>query len=154
VTSPSELLDKDAIGAVLVRYCHLLDTRGFASLAGEVFSADASFGDERGSWRGGREIAARIEAAMRPFEGTAHVLGNVVIDVEGDAASSSASITAWHWLHETAPQGAGRPADWVMVGAYRDRLVREARGWRICQRRFERIGPGLVAVGRPPKLER
>lgn len=153
MTSPSELLDKDAIAAVLVRYCHLLDTRGFASLAGEVFSEDAVFANEGGGWRGGREIAARIEVAMRPFEGTAHVLGNVVIDVEGGAAASSASITAWHWLRETAQGGASRPADWVMVGAYRDRLVREARGWRICQRRIERIGPGLVAVGRQPELE-
>src|SRR5262245_9560956 len=80
VTSPSDLLDKDAIAAVLVRYCHLLDTRGFTSLAGEVFSEGAVFAHEGAGWQGGGEIAARIEVAMRPFEGTAHVLGNVVID--------------------------------------------------------------------------
>lgn len=153
MTSPAELADKDAIAAILVRYCHLLDTCGFARLADEVFGEDAVFAHERGGWRGSREIAARIEVAMRPFEGTAHVLGNLAIEVDGDAAASSASITAWHWLHETAQRGASRPADWVMVGAYRDRLVREARGWRIRERRFERIGPGLVALGRQPRLE-
>ena len=145
--------EREAIRGVLVAYCHRLDTRRFASLEKGVFAPDAVFANERGGWSGAAEIARRIERAMQPFEGTAHLLSNEVIEVRGDEADSFAYLTAWHWLRETASAGPGRPADWVMVGAYRDRWVRLDAGWRIRHRDVELVGPGLSGLGRQPRLD-
>jgi ketosteroid isomerase-like protein len=147
-----EAQDREEISALLIDYCFALDRREFSRLASDVFSDNASFGGGGTNWNGARQIAKRIEGTFADFDGTAHMLNNVHIELDGDRASSVAYITAWHWLKQTPPGRPGSAADWVMVAAYRDQHIRTQRGWRIVRRRFENIAPSNVGIGEMPKL--
>ena len=145
--------DREAISSLLIDYCFALDRREFSRLVTDVFAPDASFGGNGANWIGAQQIAERIEGTFSGFEGTAHMLSNVDISVDGDRASSLAYITAWHWLKRTPPGPAGRAADWVLVAAYRDQQIRTEVGWRISRRDFENIAPSNSGIGEMPKLE-
>ena len=141
------LLDREAIRDLLAHYCFCLDAGQPARLADEVFTEDGVDDHGLGEWRGRNSIRAGFVEVMSRFEGTAHVLGNVRIDIDGDEARSSAYVSAWHWL---AGGSRDRPADFLVVGVYLDRLRHEPTGWRIAYRRFRPLGPSVLAAGRLP----
>ena len=147
------LEDRQTLNDLLIDYCVALDRREFSRLVSDVFAPDATFAGNGAKWIGAPQIAERIEGTFAAFEGTAHMLSNVRIDVEGDRASSLAYITAWHWLKRTPPGPAGRAADWALVAAYRDVHVRTEAGWRISRREFENVAPSTSGIGEMPKLE-
>ena len=118
------LLDREAIRDLLAHYCFCLDAGQPARLADEVFTEDGVDDHGLGEWRGRNSIRTGFVEVMSRFEGTAHVLGNVRIDIDGDQARSSAYVSAWHWL---AGGSRDRPADFLVVGVYLDRLRHERR---------------------------
>jgi hypothetical protein len=140
--------DHDAIEDVLLRYCYLVDVaREPRRLGEEVFTADAVDNHGVGPWRGREEIGEKQAEVIARFSGTAHVLTNVRIEVDGDTAHSHSYVTAWHWLAESE---AGAPADFVVVGTYVDDLQRTPEGWRISYRRFRPLGRAVLAIGELP----
>lgn len=143
------MTDREQIQETVLAYATCIDRREPAALAAEVFAPDAEVNLGYGTWTSAEQTAREIGAELDEFEGTAHVLTNHRIAVEGDAAKSSVYVTAWHW--DAGNEGdPDRGADWVTVGVYVDRLERLAQGWRITNRRFIRLGPSAIALGTLP----
>jgi ketosteroid isomerase-like protein len=137
---------------VLDHYCHCIDTGKPELLTDEVFAHDAVDDHHFAVWRGRDEIREAFTQIVGRFAGTAHVLGNTRVHVDGDTAHSRAYVTAWHWL----PGGdeIRAPADFVVLGAYHDELRRDAPGWRIIHRRFRPLGRSALGAGTyPPFLD-
>jgi hypothetical protein len=147
--------DRVAINDLLIHYGYCIDTAQPERLD-EVFSAsvEANYGyGEGGEWHGVEELIAGIAAQVETFEGTAHMISNVRVTVDGDEARSTAYVSGWHWL-KGAASGPERPADFLFTGVYVDKLRREEAGWRIIRRRFRRLGPTALTVGAIPDYMR
>ncbi|MEO7161047.1 MAG: nuclear transport factor 2 family protein [Polaromonas sp.] len=123
-----QLLLERELHLVLVRYARLCDERDW-SLIDQVFSADAS------ASYGGRALPDRaaILAMLRNNLGgcgpTQHLLGNLEVEVTGDAVTSRIEVRASH-------RGTGDQQDqtYDCMGHYQDRWTRTAQGWRIAHR--------------------
>lgn len=127
LASGSELAD---IRAVMELYGFAVDTQRW-HLFDRVFIPDVD-----ANW-GGSAIWNDIEVFKRDFadyhdqfDGTHHVMTNIIADVQGDRATS---VTYGHWLLEKL--GAPGGDIWRGEGWYDDELVRTADGWRISRRR-------------------
>ncbi len=55
-----EYHDQQAIEALLIHYCFILDQRRFGELETSIFSCDARFGEGATNWQGAAEIAQHI----------------------------------------------------------------------------------------------
>lgn len=137
------LAERQAIIDLLHHYCSCVDRQEIDRLADEVYTEDAVDDHGFGVWRGREQIRRAFASFMPRYAATAHVIGNARVEFDGDQASSTAYVTAWHWLADSGHD----EADFVMVGVYRDQLRRIADGWRISHRRFRRIGPAPAALG-------
>ncbi len=131
------VLDERAIGATLTQYCRAVDDRRFDHVA-------ALFTDDARLHTMGRTLAGR--AAIREFFGpmpdaapsrpaSAHVLSNVVVELDGDAA-----IAESDWMMLTREESGATVI--ALAGRYRDRLERVGDRWRIAER-------SVVALARP-----
>ena len=138
-----------AITKLLAQYSFLIDTRRPADVATEVFTPDAVLHYSMGNIAGKDAIAEMSSQSLKLLSGSMHFLGNMSIDIGGDAAASRTYYQSWHWLAETDVLGPLRPVDFVFVGYYSDRLVRTAQGWRIQERTVRRLGPSPVGIGMP-----
>ena len=109
----------------LARFAEVVDARAWDRL-GEVFAPDAVtvYGEFRS------EGIASIEEHFRRFLGrcgpSQHLLGNIEVTVDGDAARSRASVLA---SHRSADRDDGR--EFVAYGGYDTVWRREASGWRV-----------------------
>ncbi|MEV0366822.1 nuclear transport factor 2 family protein [Nocardia fusca] len=125
--------DREAIADTVNRYTYALDDRDW-DLLDEVFAPDsvARYGAaEAPTVRGRAEIVAMIRSFLDRCGPSQHLLGNHVIDVDGDTATSTCKARVLHI-------GAGERATitYECMGVYRDRLSRSAQGWRIVERTF------------------
>jgi len=123
-----ELLDKNAIEQVLIRYCDAADTAD-ESLMRSVFHIDGT--DEHAGMFSGTidELAPKMAQMHKKFSFTQHLVSNIVIAVENDSASSRCKITAHHRYEQQ-----GKPYHLVAVGRYIDRFEKRKGEWRIAHR--------------------
>ncbi len=123
------LLDRQAIADVLVRYCFALDDRSWEQLS-TCFSPDARLSyDAAGlDWMDFDRFLSGPAKMLAALTSTQHLLGNVVVAVTGDLASSRSYVQGTHVDAEGDIFTTG--------GFYEDQFVRTADGWRISQRRF------------------
>lgn len=137
-----DLLDRDAIREVLARYAHSVDRRDLDGVAA-CFTADAAYRGSLGV--GSIEVAlTALRERMAQYASTMHFIGNQLIDVAGDRATSETYAIAYHQLQRED----GRRN--MAVGVrYLDDLLRTKDGWRICRRevklewqRFDELLPG------------
>ena len=121
------LLDKAAIRDVLARYAHSVDRRDLDGVA-SCFTRDASYKGSLGE--GSIEVALRaLRERMAQYASTMHFIGNQLIDVRGDGATSETYAIAYHQLRLDEERKN------MAVGVrYLDTLLRTADGWRICHR--------------------
>ncbi|MBV7265309.1 nuclear transport factor 2 family protein [Erythrobacter ani] len=123
------LADRIAIEEVLARYCRGIDRCDADELA-RVFTDDAEidYGD------GPKPVDATIDGLMAGLGAmrlTQHNIGNVLCDVDGDAARAETYCVALHIL----PGTDGEPdVELVVGGRYLDRLVKSDGRWRIANR--------------------
>jgi hypothetical protein len=139
------LLDERAIVRVALRYCSTIDSKDWAGLA-DVFVADAT-ADLGGAATlvGLPAITEHIRLALQHLDASQHLVGNHVVEVDGDSATHSCSLQAQHVLRRAE---GGR--NFLVGGTYSDRLMRTADGWRIVHRRLSVVwSDGNRAVGRP-----
>jgi uncharacterized protein (TIGR02246 family) len=122
------LVDRQEIADLCVRYTSALDTRDWQRLA-SCFTADPVFVHPGGRLEGFPAILARTSAALDPLDATQHLLGNVVVAVEGDTATATSYFQAQH-VRAGTPGG----DTYLIAGSYADTLVRTAEGWRIAER--------------------
>lgn len=121
--------DRVAIREVLLRYARGVDARDLDTVAA-CFAPDAAYRGALATGTIGDALAA-LGVAMQRYTATRHAIGGQSVEIEGDTARSSADCTAKHWL----PDGGCRT-----VGVrYRDRLERNAGGWRITRREVETL---------------
>ena len=143
-------LDYEEIRALQHRYGRLLDLNQPKAVAQEVFTEDAI--DDRGRIPvpiGRAAIEEMFTRALKQFAATAHVISNVEIDLNGDEATSSTYVTAWHW-NDDGSDATVRAADFALIAVYEDELRRTPDGWRISHRRIRPLGIGGLATGTMP----
>ena len=141
-----ELSDRMEIQELLVRYSHCVDTCDFDGLD-HVFTPDAhidytAMGGAKGTLP---EIKAFLSKAMPIFKSYQHMIGNTVLELDGDRATAR---TICHNPMMLDRKG----EEWVYVCGlwYVDELVRTDEGWRIAQRVEERC----YVDNEPPEFKR
>jgi len=118
------VIDRQAIIDVLIKYVTALDQKDWELLA-EQFTPDAvvDYSAEGGPvCRGRAEVVADCQADLGALDATHHLTGNFAVDVQGDVATSTSLVQAWHY---------SGGATQLMAGGYRDRLVRTPEGWKL-----------------------
>jgi hypothetical protein len=124
-----ELLDKQAITEVLHRYCIAFDTKD-RELAYSVWHPDGTAEYEgmfEGTGRGFVDFGVGAHETALPV--SSHQVTNILIDVDGDVATSTAYVTA-------AAQRADGSAVNLIRGQYDDRWSRRDGTWAIDHRHF------------------
>ena len=121
------LADRAAIQDVLLRYARGVDRRDL-DLVASCFTPNAAY---EGALACGTiaDALARLRDRMARSESTMHFIGNQLIEINGDTASSETYAIAYHRLTE------GAEAKLLTVGVrYLDELTREGDEWRIHRR--------------------
>jgi ketosteroid isomerase-like protein len=123
-----ELLDKQAIHEVLMRYCRGVDRRD-AELLRSTYWPDAW--DNHGLFAGTRDqfVDWVIPFLQENFSVSIHKIGNELVEIRGDAAYSESYFTGYYELvHD------GRPHTRMSCGRYVDRFERRQGEWRVARR--------------------
>jgi hypothetical protein len=144
VADIEELVAQQAIRAVLYRYCRGIDRRDF-ELVRSCYHPGAT--DDHGKYSGDVEgFIDYVTVTLARFERTMHMIGNVIIERDGDSARSEAYAVAYHRL---AARGEAPPRDYVVGLRYIDRIDRRDGRWAISNRvcalewsRMDDITPG------------
>ena len=140
-----ELLDKQAIRELNLRYCRAVDRRDFALLH-DLYHADAI--DDHGGYFCGpaREFIAALPQIMAPNRVTSHNVTNMFIAVDGDYAEGEICTLAYHLL-----ESADGATDVLIGGRYLDRYIRDAGVWKFLHRKivmdWNQIQPSLCRLG-------
>ena len=123
------LLAKQEIYELACKYCRALD-RLDADLMRSVFFDDAYC--EYGFYNGepGRFVEFAM-GALGDHVANHHMLGNVLIDVEGDEAFGE---VYFHAYHKVKAASGGGYEDLIIAGRYIDRYERRAGAWKIAYR--------------------
>jgi len=122
------LQDERAIQRGLSRFARVLDAKDWAAL-GDVFAPDLTFDYGQGERAGIAALEEQVRRYLDTCGGTQHLLGSVLVDVDGDHAVSRAYVQA---RHQRGGEAAGAVFD--SNGEYVDRWERRADGWRIVRR--------------------
>ena len=117
------LADRIEINDLLTRYATAVDTKNW-DLFRSVFTYDAhidytSAGGEKGSLE---EIVAYLGKALGMFPMTQHLIANISVDLEGDAATVRAMFFN--------PMGMPKGINFYVGGYYNHSLVRTDDGWK------------------------
>ncbi len=127
-TAPwAALADKQAIYEVILRYCRGID-RLDLELVRSCYHPGAI--DHHTNFEGNRdEFVVWVEGALRLLAGTMHLVGNHLVEIDGDRARCETYCTAFHWADP-----ATSTLENVTTGIrYVDRF--ERRGGRMAHRR-------------------
>jgi hypothetical protein len=130
-----ELADRAAITDAVTRMGWCLDRRDWAGL--KALFTDVVYTDYTALWGGTPQEASVDELlatdkqgswrrTMDGLESTQHLITNILVDVDGDAARTTANVVGVHRL--TNPHGSPL---WTVGGTYDFQLTRTADGWRI-----------------------
>jgi hypothetical protein len=126
-TALRELLDKQAIAEVVLRYCRGID-RMDRELVRSCYHADAT--DSHGSFEGG--VDAFLDWVWRllsRYESTMHFVGNLLVEPSGDVARAETYGIAYHRAASDDPK-----LELTTGFRYVDRFERRAGEWRIAKR--------------------
>jgi 3-phenylpropionate/cinnamic acid dioxygenase small subunit len=122
-----QLADRAAIQDLMLRYARGVDRKDL-DLVASCFTPDASY---EGALASGTiaDALARLRDRMAHYERTMHFIGNQLIEINGDSASSETYAVAYHRLTEDGT------ARLFTVGVrYLDDLARDGEQWRIRRR--------------------
>ena len=126
-----DLLDRDAIRHIQIRYAWSLDNHQWDALK-EVFLPDA-VADLRGELFEGLEaIVAKCASSLEPADNCQHLNGSHWAQVDGDKAIAGCYFIATKYIADT-PGG----DTFTVGGKYIDQMVRTPDGWRIAHRLLE-----------------
>lgn len=128
------LLDRQSIRDTLLRHGAAFDEADLEALDG-IWTEDCRRDDGPGRgepFQGRAELKRRLSAAVAKFEWTHHQLGDSLIEIDGDAATSTTFVACWHKTVEgEICWGTAR---------YYDQLVRLDDAWLIASRRMVMTG--------------
>lgn len=123
-----QLLERQAITDVLLRYCRAMD-RLDLELLRECFHPDATIHHPPFADGSLDEFIAGLPAIAAQTERWTHSLSNVMIDLVGDTATSEAMFTSLARF-----LGNESATDYLIVGRYLDRFERREGRWRVALR--------------------
>lgn len=124
----AELVDKHEIADLCARYAFALDQRDWPALRA-CFTDAPVFVHPGGRIEGVAGIVERARGALEPLDASQHLLGNVLVELDGRDARSICYFQAQH-VRAGTPGG----ERYIIAGSYADRLVRTPQGWRIVER--------------------
>ena len=132
---PDPIADRVAIQDVMTRYATGVDTRDLG-LHESCFAEDVTVsGFDRGGPLIGRAAwMAFVHKALERFGATQHLIGNHVVEVQGDEARMRTYVQATHVL------AADQRAIFTLWATYHTVLRRTADGWRIVEHRLDPQG--------------
>jgi len=124
-----QLLDKEEIREQIYRYCRAVD-RGDKELMRQVYHPDAT--DQHGVFNGPASefIDLNIEDVLPGLKLTLHLIGNILIELSGDAARVESYVAAMHRVQRRDGE-----RDLLVWGRYLDRFERRHGRWKIAHRR-------------------
>jgi hypothetical protein len=123
--------DRLAITELIHAYCRHVDLLEVREI-GQLFTDDCivDYGPGLGGPREGREaLVSALSSGLPRFSATSHHVSNIEIRLDGDDASATTYLLAWHRMADGSP-------DAFLFGQYHDRFVRVGAGWRFSQRRL------------------
>jgi len=124
-SAEQELIDREAVRAVMLNYAGGVDGRDLARVAA-LFVPGAVYEGTVG--RGTIEVAlASLRERLTRYERTMHLLPHQLVEIDGRAAQSETYGVAYHRVR-------GEAASLVVGVRYVDRLTRGEEGWRIAHR--------------------
>lgn len=127
-----KLLDRAAIGDVILRYSRALDRRDWAEVAScFVSGAYADYGLFKGDID---EVVASIRQGLELFDRTMHFMEPRVIELSGDTARAETYAQAYHRRTD-----GGKRKELLVRLRYLDELVRDGEGWLIQRRTVEYV---------------
>jgi 3-phenylpropionate/cinnamic acid dioxygenase small subunit len=145
--STQTLIDRALVIDLAVAYTRGVDARRWDE-ACAVFTEDATvdYGSRVGTERGRNQIAQLLGRTLDGLDSTQHLIGNHVVEIEGDRATHSCYLVAQHVRNGEL---------YTVGGTYFDELVRGDDGWAIVHRRLERSwragNPQVITGGTPPR---
>jgi hypothetical protein len=123
------LCDERDVQRTLILFARAMDDRDWTAMA-EILAGDAEGDFGTGRLHGSAAIIELIRGFLDNCGPTQHLLGNVVIDVDGDTAVSQAYIRDVHLRSDADPS-----ARFYTLGDYKDTWQRRADGtWRLTER--------------------
>lgn len=143
-----QLLDKDAIRDLVLRYCRAIDRRDYDALA-ELYHDDATDDHSpmyQGSAKGYLEW---LPSMLETMTVTSHMVQNHLIVVDGDRAEGEVSMISYHLTRD--PDGAD--IEIVIGGRYLDHYEKRDAVWRFARRKivmdWNQIQPSLCQWDSP-----
>ncbi len=122
------LADQQEIADLCVRYTIALDTKDWALLE-SCYAPSPVFVHPGGRLEGFPAILERTKAALTPLTATQHLLGNIMVQVDGGTSRSMCYFQAQH-VRAGTPGG----ETYIIAGSYADTLTRAVSGWKITER--------------------
>lgn len=129
-----ELRDLSARAGVhdlLVRLAQAQDAHDWDTLT-DCFASDATYDHPGGRLEGAAAIVERSSAALGRLDGSQHLVGSFLIEVDGDEATSVSYFQAQH-----AKRGTPGGDLLIIAGTYHDRLRRIDGRWQVVHRTQE-----------------
>lgn len=119
--------DKVAITELIHRYQLYIDSHD-AELWASTFTADGVYDSPLGLAHGTAELVQAINGwhSSGATQGKRHMIGPIVIDVDGNTASA----TSYYWIAEVATTPGV-----VATGTYVDRLHKVDGAWKLAHRK-------------------
>jgi len=124
-----ELLDKQSITEVLMRYCRGIDRLDLSTIEA-AFWPDAH--DDHVVFSGSApEFVKWVPSFIGNSESMSHMITNVLISFDSPIAARCESYV-WTFQHHPDEQPGG--LDVIITGRYLDRFAKRGREWRIADR--------------------
>lgn len=121
------LVDKNDCVELVHKLARAID-RCDADLVGQVFHPDAT--DDHGGFKGtANDFVPWVMEVLKGMRRTQHIIGNVLIETDGDRAQGESYFIAHHVL-----PGEEGERFMVAAGRYLDRFERRDGAWRIAHR--------------------
>jgi ketosteroid isomerase-like protein len=141
---PNAVQDKQEITEVCYRYGIAIDARDWTALA-SCFTPDAdAYYEGMPPSRGYQAIEDACRGTVDPLTATQHLIGNVVVTLNGNTAEAVCYLQAQH-----VKAGLEGGDKFIFAGRYTDRFVRTEDGWKIRERRLDSMwtdgNPAVIA---------
>ncbi len=122
------LLAEREIYRQLVRFARAMDSRDWQTVR-EIMTDDicAEFGS--GEIVGADAVVSNMRSYLDNCGTTQHLLGNVMIDIEGERAVSESYVSDMHLARDER-----RGIQFRTLGNYCDNWVRQDKHWLLCKR--------------------
>ncbi|MEM1021664.1 MAG: nuclear transport factor 2 family protein [Pseudomonadota bacterium] len=134
--SVESLADRERIKAVIYTYCQGVDRCQWDKVR-DCFTDSAHH--DHGTFAGDNDAFITFAAeVLEQMDSTLHHIGNILIDLDGESATSEASFVAYHKMRKGADGPLGlieADTDWIVAGRYCDRWQKTGEDWHIVERR-------------------